>query len=267
MRFLSLFAGIGGLDLGLERSGMTCVGQCEIDPFCRRVLAKHWPNVWRHDDVRTLTGELVRQHCGRVDLICGGFPCQDISIAGRRAGLAGERSGLWFEYYRLIRELRPRFIVVENVAALLVPDRNGRDAPIATVLGCLAESGFNAEWSVLSACALGAPHARERVFLVAYSNQVRCRSWGNILRDAPRFDHWKATQGKSKWEDVERWLRQDFQDSNGQTVNAEAVGMVDGLSDWMDRETECGQFGNAVVPQVAQWIGERIMEACHASEH
>src|SRR5690348_7144513 len=116
LRVLDLFSGIGGFSLGLERTGgFETVAFCEIDPFCRRVLAKHWPNVPCFEDVTTLRGESV----GPVDAICGGFPCQDISYAGNGAGLAGARSGLWFEYARLIRELGPKLVLVENVAALL----------------------------------------------------------------------------------------------------------------------------------------------------
>jgi DNA (cytosine-5)-methyltransferase 1 len=149
----SLFAGIGGIELGLERTGgFRTVWQVERDEFARRVLAKHWSDVRRHDDVRTFpAGDPDQWRC---DLICGGFPCQDISLAGSGAGLAGTRSGLWFEYARIIRELRPRFVLVENVAALLTRG-------LGRVLGDLAEIGYDAEWSMLPACALGAPHTRQ----------------------------------------------------------------------------------------------------------
>src|SRR5687767_14421804 len=131
MTFGSLFAGIGGFDLGFERAGMRCVWQVEIDPYCRRVLAKHWPNVRRHDDVRTFDGE-------PCDVLCGGFPCIDISNAGERAGLSGADSGLWREMVRAVRMVRPRIAVVENVAALLCRG-------MGTVCGDLAESGYDAE--------------------------------------------------------------------------------------------------------------------------
>src|SRR5215831_9611163 len=107
----SLFSGIGGFDLGLERAGLRTAWFCESDPYCRRVLAKHWPGVPIHPDVRGLRGVDVEP----VDILCGGFPCTDLSVAGRGAGLTSERSGLWFEFGRLIRELRPRYVVVENV--------------------------------------------------------------------------------------------------------------------------------------------------------
>jgi DNA (cytosine-5)-methyltransferase 1 len=166
----SLFSGIGGLDLGLEWAGLgPVVWQCEIDPFCRAVLAKHWPDAKRYDDVRSIDG-----FTQRVDVICGGFPCQDISDAGKRAGIDGERSGLWSEYARIVGILRPRFVVVENVAALL-----GRG--MGRVLGDLAALGYDAEWSTLRASDIGAPHRRERVFIVAYAGRL-----GGERRGDPR---------------------------------------------------------------------------------
>jgi len=166
LTFGSLFAGIGGFDLGLERAGMRCEWQVEIDPYARAVLAKHWPDVRRHEDVRTFPppeGEWG------VDVICGGFPCQDISVAGKGAGLAGARSGLWYEYARIIGELRPRYVIVENVAALLARG-------MGTVLGDLSALGYDAEWHVISAAAVGAPHRRERVWVVAWDSIGRSRT-------------------------------------------------------------------------------------------
>src|SRR6476661_6834913 len=127
LTFGSLFAGIGGIDLGLERAGMRCAWQVEIDDYATRVLAKHWPDVTRFRDVRSVGAHNLTP----VDLLAGGFPCQDISDAGKRAGIEGARSGLWSEFARLIGELRPRYVLVENVTALL---RRG----MGTVLGDLA---------------------------------------------------------------------------------------------------------------------------------
>jgi DNA (cytosine-5)-methyltransferase 1 len=154
---LDLFSGVGGFSLGLERTGgFETAAFCEIDEFCRRVLAKHWPLVPRYDDVRTLTAQGLGGDWSHVDVICGGFPCQDISTAGRGAGIAdGTRSGLWAEYARLVGEIRPRYVIVENVSALL-----GRG--MGRVLGDLAEIGYDAEWHVVPASAVGAPHERER---------------------------------------------------------------------------------------------------------
>ena len=162
LTFGSLFAGIGGFDLGLERAGMTCAWQVEREPYAVRVLEKHWPNVRRHDDVCTFP---PAEGDWSVDLICGGFPCQDISVAGKGLGLAGARSGLWHQMHRIIGEIRPRFVLVENVAALL-----GRG--MGTVLGDLSEIGYDAEWHVIPASAVGAPHRRERVWIVAYAECV-----------------------------------------------------------------------------------------------
>jgi DNA (cytosine-5)-methyltransferase 1 len=190
----SLFSGIGGFDLGLERTGhMRTVWFCEQDEFCQRVLAKHWPGVPCHPDVRALVADADGAGCSApsaqrcdshrlrsagavgsrgsdgalpvpvpyVDVLCGGFPCQDLSYAGKGAGLDGERSGLWGEYARLIRELRPRYVVVENVSALLARG-------LGRVLGDLAACGYDAEWDCIPASAVGAPHRRDRVWLVAY---------------------------------------------------------------------------------------------------
>jgi len=161
----SLFAGIGGFDLGLERAGMQVAWQVELDPYCRAVLARHFPAARRFEDVCQVgAGDLAP-----VDLICGGFPCQDLSAAGRGAGLAGARSGLWSEFARIVRELRPGYVVVENVPALLTGKGKRWDrAPVGRVLGDLAEAGYDAEWACLSAREFGAPHLRKRIWLVAY---------------------------------------------------------------------------------------------------
>lgn len=159
LRIGSLFSGIGGLDLGLEAAlDAETVWQVEQDPYARLVLAKHWPNADRSvTDVR----RAGRHNLEPVGLICGGFPCQDISVAGNGAGLTGARSGLWFDYIRIVRELRPRFVVVENVAAL-------RKRGLDVVLGGLAAFGYDAEWHRLSAADVGAPHVRRRLFIIAY---------------------------------------------------------------------------------------------------
>ncbi len=167
LRLLDLFSGIGGFSLGLERSGyFETVAFCEIEPFCHRVLAKHWPEVPCYDDIRTLTADRLKADGIAVDAICGGFPCQDISNAGQRAGMEGARSRLWSEYARLIGELRPRYIIVENVAALL-----GRG--LDRVLGDLAALGYDAEWHCIPAAAVGAPHRRDRLWIVAYPSWVQ----------------------------------------------------------------------------------------------
>lgn len=168
MRVGSLFTGIGGLDLGLQRAGFEIAWQVEIDEWCRRLLTQLWPEVPKYGDIRKCGVHNLEW----VDVLCGGFPCQDISSAGKRAGIEGERSGLWREFARIIGELRPRYVLIENVAALLYavrgPDRRKRPAAITTVLRDLAERGYDAEWRVCSAAEFGAPHLRKRVFIVAY---------------------------------------------------------------------------------------------------
>jgi DNA (cytosine-5)-methyltransferase 1 len=169
LRVLDLFSGIGGFSLGLERTGgFKTVAFCEIEPYPRKVLAKHWPEVPCYHDIRELTAERLAADGIGIDVICGGFPCQDISVAGAGAGLAGERSGLWSEYARLIGEIRPRYAIVENVSALL-------SRGLADVLGDLATLGYDAEWHCIPASAVGAPHRRDRIWIIAHANQRGCR--------------------------------------------------------------------------------------------
>jgi DNA (cytosine-5)-methyltransferase 1 len=157
LTFGSLFAGIGGFDLGFERAGFQCKWQVEIDTYATKILERHWPDVHRERDIR----QCGRHNLERVDCIIGGFPCQDISYAGKRAGLDGARSGLWYEFARIVCELEPRIVCVENVSALLT---RGLDQ----VLGTLASFGFDAQWHCIPAAAVGAPHIRDRVFILAY---------------------------------------------------------------------------------------------------
>lgn len=159
MTFVSLFAGIGGFDLGLERAGLTCVGQVEIDPYALRVLEKHWPTVPKHQDVRTFKGD----EFGHFDVLVGGYPCQPFSHAGQRRGEDDERH-LWPEVLRIIRAVRPRYTLLENVPGHL-------SLGFGRVLGDLAESGYDAEWDCVPASAVGAPHRRDRVFILAYPNR------------------------------------------------------------------------------------------------
>lgn len=188
----SVFSGIGGLELGLEAAGLGPVlFQCEIDPFCLQVLAKHWPDATRYTDVRTLDATTPQ-----VDILCGGFPCTDISNAGKREGIGGEQSGLWSEFARTIGLLRPRFVVVENVAALLVRG-------IDRVLGDLSTFGYDAEWSCLRASDVGAPHRRERVFIVAWrrmadADELRSRGGDQSSRsDEARYSCARSLPGQS----------------------------------------------------------------------
>lgn len=237
--FGSLYAGLGGFDLGFERAGMRCEWQVEIDADNRTILREQFPSARQWDDVRTFPppGEWG------VDLVCGGFPCQDISNAGECAGIDGERSGLWTEYARVIREIRPRYVVVENVAALLV---RGMDR----VLGDLAALGFDAEWDCYPACAFGARHLRDRVFIVAASGAVddldRFRQ-GCLDRPPEACGRWMQNAP----------IRSCF--DGGAWASEPGVGRVAyGVPKSVDRVC---RLGNAVVPQVAEWIGRRIIES------
>lgn len=248
VRVLDLFSGIGGFSLGLERAGMRTVAFCEIDPFCRKVLAKHWPEVPQYDDVRTLSASQLARDGIEVDAICGGFPCQDVSVVGRRAGLDGERSGLWSEIARLVGELRPRIVIVENVTGLL-------NLGFGRVLGDLAKIGYDAEWHCIPASSIGAPHGRDRVWVVAYPDQEQ--------RVCPIFDAHDATKKigieQAKW--LQNRVRFDMGRTRASVLGAwmdqpDPVGMADGVSDWPHRLAACG---NAVVPQIPELLGRAIM--------
>lgn len=246
----SLFAGIGGFDLGLERTGgFEVVWQCEIDPYCQRVLAKHWPRVKRYGDIRELAD------VERVDVLCGGFPCQDISNAGKRAGIDGERSGLWSEYVRVIRLVRPRYVIVENVAVLL-----GRG--MGRVLGDLSESGYDAEWDCFPAGAIGAPFMRDRVYVLGVKPN---RSDVSAIRNGTRFGQTPITSREygpflSQSRSVtayRRWREQPARDW-WHVQNESAIRRVaHGVPARVDR---LKGLGNAVVPQIVEWIGNRILE-------
>ena len=196
MRFVSLFAGVGGFDLGLEQAGHTCVGQVEIDKNAQKVLKKHWPNVPLHDDVTTAidwADEIGLT--GNVDLVCGGFPCQDVSVAGRRAGLAGERSGLFFDALAFATHVKAKRIILENVPGLLSSNQ-GRD--FGVVLTNLADAGYsNIEWRVLDSQFFGVPQRRRRVFIVA---SLGTEPFKQILseRESSTGDY---SQGKSSGQD------------------------------------------------------------------
>lgn len=260
--FGSLFAGIGGFDLGFERAGFRCRWQVEIDDYATKVLEKHWPKVHRERDIR----QCGSSNLERVDCIIGGFPCQDISYAGRGAGLEGERSGLFFEAVRLVRELQPRAVVLENVAALLT---RGLDR----VLGTLAEVGYDAQWHCIPAAAVGAPHIRDRVFVIASMANSRCelrkpRAVCKSSCEASSHRNAEAEDDKRRSKDVsnadiksmERQrekpvkVGEKLRDiGNGRWWAVEpAMGRVaNGIPSRVDR-LRC--LGNAIVPQVAEVV-------------
>lgn len=265
LKVLDLFSGIGGFSLGLERTGgFKTVAFCEIEEFPRRVLAKHWPGVPIHQDVR----ELRAEHVGAVDVICGGFPCQDISQAGKGAGIRAERSGLWSEYARLVGELRPKFVIVENVAALL-----GRGLDV--VLGDLSALGYDAEWHCIPACAIGAPHVRDRVWIVAYPEGERCgearrlrlgkqEEWPSSLTETDGFAPHAYSDGLERWEQwpSARFFAATVFRSFWQGDDLPKPCIRRGDDGFPDRVDRLRGLGNAVVPQIPEIIGRAIL-ACH----
>lgn len=238
MKFISLFSGIGGFDLGFERAGMECVAQVEIDDFCQKVLFKHWPNVPKHKDVR----HVGKHNLPRTDVVCAGFPCQPHSVAGERLASSDERD-LWPQTARVIYETQPGWFVGENVRGLLSSE-NGRF--FGGILRDLADFGYDVEWFLLSAEAFGAPHKRERVFMVANNRPKRIQGFvQKKIYKLPSFSWCENVGG--------------VENLRGRSDIPEPLfrGSSDGIPFWVDR---LGAIGNAVMPQVAEFIGRCIME-------
>jgi DNA (cytosine-5)-methyltransferase 1 len=308
LNVLDLFSGIGGFSLGLERAGMRTVAFCEIDPYCRRVLARHWPDVPVYDDVRTLTAATLGitkgdgRGAGRqgrpdpasawqqqpnqplqIDVICGGFPCQDISNAGKGAGITGERSGLWKEYARIIGEVRPLYVIVENVAALL-------HRGLADVLGDLSTLGYDAEWHCIRASDVGAPHRRDRVWIIAYpqhsdtDSERSHRAPQHVDGDAEFCDEQERQFG-SLGEVLADAISERGRSGDDQRQDAiyayscgEAIRSGE-YGGWWATEPDVGRvahgvparvdrlrsLGNAVVPQIPELIGRAIMKVAEPS--
>jgi DNA (cytosine-5)-methyltransferase 1 len=253
----SLFSGIGGIELGLEATGgFRTIWQVEIDPYCRRILEKHWPEVPKYGDITRLDPAGLE----RPDLLAGGFPCQDLSTAGLRAGLSGSRSGLWREFLRLLRALRPRYVLVENVAALRYLNRQRgttEPAAIAAVLADLAGAGYDAEWTSLYAYQFGYPHSRERCFLIAYPDGLGLSQCFDDLPSCPK----PCRPGSLSRLDWYRCLLEEFE----QRICQPAVFRSDpGLP---GRPQRLKALGNAVMPDMARLVGECILrrEAMKAS--
>lgn len=287
MNVLDLFSGIGGFSLGLEMASdeFKTVAFCEIAEYPRKVLQKNWPNAKVYTDVKEITKErLASDGIRKIDVVCGGFPCQDISLAGTGSGLEGERSGLWFEMLRIIREVRPDFVIIENVAAL-------RTRGLETVLQGLAESGYDAIWETIPACAVGALHRRDRLWIIAYANHEEQYAlpfdaemeWpSQFLADpACELHDWSGQAGASG--------RDEHSDCGGDVSNSNGSGCVEQRGavsvltkqplpecyDWWEVEPSVGRvadgfpgrvdqlkgLGNAVVPQVVAAIGWSIINA------
>lgn len=257
----SLFSGIGGLELGLERAGLgPVVWQVEQDDFCRRVLAKHWPDVDRSiTDVRAATASVLKP----VDIICGGFPCQDVSSAGKRAGLEGERSGLWREYRRIVDELRPTWVVVENVAS-------GASRWLCPVRSDLHELGYRTRALGIAASDCGAPHRRARIFVLASNTDSKSKlalavdaevACASVAADADSDElriesrrrcgtNWRGEAVAS----ADRWCE----------PQPSMVRVVHGVPRGLDGRRRRA-LGNAVVPQCAEIVGHVLRRSAEGS--
>jgi DNA (cytosine-5)-methyltransferase 1 len=239
LKVLDLFSGVGGFSLGLEATGhFETAAFCEVAEFPKTVLRKHWPEVPQYDDVRELSAERLAADGIAVDAICGGFPCQDISLAGKGEGLDGERSGLWSEIARLVGEIRPRFVIVENVSALL-----GRG--LDRVLRDLAAIGYDAEWHCIPASYVGLRHLRDRIWIVAYPQRY-------------------SVQGRASF--TEKWcektraqqLARLVQPRSWPTISgARDSGTGHGVPNGIHRNKA---IGNAVVPHIPELIGWTIAD-------
>lgn len=268
MRIGSLFSGIGGLDLGLEWSGIGhTVWQVERDEYCRSVLARHWPDAEQFDDVCTVGASTLSP----VDLICGGFPCQNLSSAGKGEGLAGSRSGLWFEYLRIVSELRPEWVVVENVAS-------GAPKWVDTVRAGLGQLGYETIPFPLSASDVGAPHERARIFIVAHTNSKQLREqqgWGagaSRKREAEPAHDGEAWHVGDSHGDSQPALTEHGEVAKLQRVASCAPGwsappefrrVDDGIPDRVQR---IKALGNAVVPACSEVIGHIIRQLIEAQQ-
>ena len=258
MRVLDLFSGIGGFSLGLERSGMETVAFCEIEKYPQKVLKKHWPEVPIYDDIRKLTRErLTQDGIGTIDLVCGGFPCQPFSQAGKQKGFDDDRD-LWPEMFRVIQEVRPRWVIGENVTGFV---NMGLDRTLTGLEG----AGYRTEQVVIPACAIGAPHRRDRIWIVAHSRLLGqtehekqtagFEQHGEDVPDSiskrrrgrnPKREYAKDVRESSPGERFRHW---DIEPPVGRVAN--------GIPKRVDR---LKGLGNAVVPQIPEIIGRAIME-------
>ena len=288
IRIGSLFSGIGGFELGVERAipNARTVWQVEENTYCQTILKKHWPDAQIYDDIRTVTADELES----VEILLGGFPCQDLSIAGKQKGVYdGKKSSLWWEMHRVIGIVRPRVVIMENVANIL---RLGGTAVIAS----LTEIGYDCEWTVIrSGAAFGAPHERKRWFCVAYPAGIRCRSRSNIQREHQHRIHkqWNTTQSEQQRSKRQLGIVQDsnvitnsesssdkrdrmsIRDSAPHSFSSSTTttrtywqqeippqptvcSMDDGIS---NRLARLRALGNSIVPQASEWIGLQVLNS------
>ena len=274
MKLGSLFSGIGGFELGLERAipGLETIWQVEKDEFCRSILEKHWPKSKIYTNIESVGAH----NLDPVEIVCGGFPCQDLSIAGKMRGINhGKKSGLWWEMHRVISEIRPWIIVLENVPAI-----THRGSGMGDLLWSLAKLGYDVELCCISASSFGAPHRRSRWFLVAYSDQIRRNPQTNKFPISSRgIGREVFTRGqKNHPPHTNNWSRAEDKIFSGREIdNVRNFGGVpnhrknywerfptqsplcDGNDGIPNRVARLRALGNAIVPQCAQWVGEQIL--------
>jgi DNA (cytosine-5)-methyltransferase 1 len=299
MKVLDLFSGIGGFSLGLEWAGMETIAMCEKDKFCRQVLAKHWPDITIHEDIRDLDG---KDYKGSIDVVCGGFPCQPFSVAGKQLGKADDRH-LWPEMLRVIKESAPTWVIGENVSGFV-------GMALDDVCLDLEAEGYEVQSFVIPACAVEAHHKRDRCWIVAHANELRLEEHGHRESTQPvqagQRPHLVADthpsrklQPQGSEQEVRRRTgdsREDVADSESERIQrlwssreqkpyaygpalvplceGEGLGstyweaepdvdrVVDGLPNRVDR---IRSLGNAVVPQLVQRIGELVYAEHHRS--
>lgn len=249
LRVLDLFSGIGGFAYGLEQTGLyETVAFCEWDKKCQAVLEKHWPSVPKFSDIANLVyleGGILHDDLDgstvftEVDVITGGFPCQDISLAGKGAGLEGERSGYWKHYKRLIQEIKPKGVIIENVSAL-------RNRGLDQVLQDLHEVGYDAEWHCITASHLGATHQRDRIWIIAYSHSFRRKGFKPLECLSPY-----GQGGQGRKENLQQVYNNPFGRSNSipqpllRGVDVRLAGRMDRLK----------QVGNSVYWPIVKQLG------------
>jgi len=253
LRLIDTFSGIGGFSYAAEKlvGGFKTVAFVECEPFCQKVLKKHWPHVEQFHDIRTYNPEPYS-----ADVICGGFPCQSISNAGKREGITEtSQSGLWYELYRVICSLRPRYVVLENVSAIL-------SRGIGIVLGNLAEAGYNCEWCCIPASYIGACHQRDRIWLVAYSQSERTGEYKSRLRgQSERRDLQTDVHTNEKisftWRNTPHELKGNWR---GWSIKPVLCRGNDGVPSGLDRTKRLKALGNSIVPQVAAIPLQRVLD-------
>lgn len=235
MKFLSLFAGIGGFDLGLERAGMHCVGQVEIDPFCNKVLEKHWPNVKRMGDIKNVNGT----EFGTIDLVCGGYPCQCDSSCGQRRGTNDDR-WLWPEMFRIIKTVRPSWVIGENVV-------NHENMGLRLVISDLESEGYSVRSFIIPNASCGLPTVERHIWVIAASPCFRLQRSEKITNEDNRNEgEFQRTdsRGKNRWNLPESRVCRTRK----------------GIPNWMDR---IKSLGNAVPPQIVEIVGKAIIQVEH----